>query len=225
MTYAEFAEHVGATRGSVGRWVHEGMPKARPGLLVVEEAKAWLMAHPRRSVAFDRIAVVYFVQRHDGAVKIGFTSDLPRRLREVRNEHGPVRRLATAPGSSVAEAALHQRFAAFRIEGEWFQPDPSILAFAAETAERGWFRPDDVRPVPVPKADLPHRGLSTRIREDYAAKSAVALEQVQAGNGSRVNHNTMARIIRDGLVEPTGHYRYRLTAAGEAALDARPKAA
>lgn len=218
ITYAAFAARIGATRSSVGRWVHEGMPKVSPGMLDLAEAQSWLRAHPRSSVAFDRSAIVYFVQRLDGAVKIGFTSDLSRRLREVRRDHGDVRTLATAPGAGVAEGVLHRRFAAFRVEGEWFSPDAAILTFATETAERGWFLPADVRPAHIPKADLPNRGPSRRVAADYAARTAVALRMVRDGNGARVNHNTMGRAIRDGLVEPTDRqYGYRLTAAGEVA--------
>lgn len=54
-------------------------------------------------------------------VKIGFSNDVERRLREVQCM-SPVelRVLWTAPGSRAVEAALHARFAAVRRQGEWF---------------------------------------------------------------------------------------------------------
>ena len=72
-------------------------------------------------------SVVYYVQRHDGAIKIGVTTNLAKRLSDFVRVT-PVTLLATMRGTRTAEQAMHRRFAADRIGGEWFNPSPSLLA-------------------------------------------------------------------------------------------------
>jgi len=76
-----------------------------------------------------RAATVYYVRRGDGLVKIGYTGrDLRARLSQLRAEHGSLEVLATHRGGYVAEQANHRRFAALRVTGEWFRPEPALLA-------------------------------------------------------------------------------------------------
>lgn len=135
MTVRDFAESIGAKNGTVKRWVHEGMPVRRSGHVVrvdPAEAQAWIAARPRLySVTFNRRSVVYFARRDDGAIKIGFTSDVQRRLREIRKEERltstPVL-LATFDGDKRLELMLHERYARHRIDGEWFHPSEELEA-------------------------------------------------------------------------------------------------
>jgi hypothetical protein len=76
-----------------------------------------------------RRATVYYVRRADGLIKIGYTGrDLRYRLSNLRQEHGPLEVLATHEGGYVAEQANHRCFAALRVTGEWFRPEPALLA-------------------------------------------------------------------------------------------------
>lgn len=90
LSYKEFAEQIGATHGSVKRWVHEGMPVNRdwPSVPRIDPgaAERWLDEHPRRPTTVRRESVVYFAERADGGIKIGFTNDVDRRMRELRKE-------------------------------------------------------------------------------------------------------------------------------------------
>lgn len=84
-----------------------------------------------------KASVVYFVER-DGFIKIGFTTQLRKRLSALGKGGqmpegmtvGPVKLLATLPGDDDNEGYLHRRFRAHRIDGtEWFYPAPELLAF------------------------------------------------------------------------------------------------
>ncbi len=76
---------------------------------------------------------VYFIQEQGdgGAIKIGCTAGDPR-ARLATLQTGNSRRLhllASIPGGAAEEAALHERFAAYRVSGEWFRVDPYLLGF------------------------------------------------------------------------------------------------
>lgn len=76
-----------------------------------------------------REATVYYLQRaSDSLIKIGF-STVPRvRIVNLRREHGPSEVLATHKGGRDAERVQHRRFDHLRVTGEWFRPEPELLA-------------------------------------------------------------------------------------------------
>lgn len=128
------AEDLGVAHGTVKRWLHEGMPCERIShqtRINPAAARAWIAERYPSSIAFDRRAVVYFVQRDsDGAIKIGWTSDLERRLRELRRDaRCLVQVLACFIGAKPDELALHARFADERLAEEWFHPSDRLLTF------------------------------------------------------------------------------------------------
>jgi hypothetical protein len=71
---------------------------------------------------------VYFVRADTGEIKIGIATDPDARLRALQ-VGSPVKLglLVTCPGGRPKEAEYHQRFAAHRLHGEWFEPHPDIL--------------------------------------------------------------------------------------------------
>ena len=79
--------------------------------------------------ATNQPGLVYIV-RHGTRVKIGFTTNLEKRMKSV--PHDEV--LATIPGSMASEAALHEKFADIRLHGEWFEATQDLLDFAAQLA-------------------------------------------------------------------------------------------
>lgn len=82
--------------------------------------------------------MVYFLQGAAGFVKIGFTTDVARRVYELQ-PGSPVRLelLAHIPGAGMKdERRLHRRFHKHRASGEWFSPAPEILAEIALLQER-----------------------------------------------------------------------------------------
>lgn len=87
--------------------------------------------------AHAKASTVYYVQRIDDLVKIGYTGrDLRYRLSNLRGDHGPLKVLATHKGGRAAEKAQHARFAALRVFGEWFRPEPALLAHIAHINSR-----------------------------------------------------------------------------------------
>lgn len=80
----------------------------------------------------DLASVVYFVRRQDGAVKVGFTTQIRNRLYMLRIEYGALQVEAMCPGGREAEGAFHRALADERITGEWFC-GPKVEALIAET--------------------------------------------------------------------------------------------
>lgn len=131
-----FAESIGVAHGTVKRWLYEKMPASRRGTRVwirSADALAWISKRYPNSIAISRSSLVYLAVRDcDGAIKVGFTSDLIRRLKELRKDNrSSVEILACFPGAKPDELALHDRFAADAIGEEWFRPSDALLAFIA----------------------------------------------------------------------------------------------
>jgi hypothetical protein len=75
--------------------------------------------------------MIYFVRDpgHD-AVKIGYSADAWRRLSKIQSDSpGKLIVEAVAAGEVADERALHQRFAAARMRGEWFRWSGPVAAY------------------------------------------------------------------------------------------------
>lgn len=73
---------------------------------------------------------VYFVQAGEGGpIKIGWSTDVSRRMAGLRpGTSAPLKLLLVVPGTRASEKAAHDKFKAYRLHGEWFKPDPRLLA-------------------------------------------------------------------------------------------------
>lgn len=71
-------------------------------------------------------ACVYYIQRQDGLIKIGYSGNFAARLNSLTKEHGPLVVLATEAGDYDQEKFRHRQFAKFRVEGEWFKPSAKL---------------------------------------------------------------------------------------------------
>jgi hypothetical protein len=70
---------------------------------------------------------VYFGERPDGLIKIGYSGRAQHRVSVQR-----LKLLAFAPGGRKEEKEMHERFAAQRIgKSEIFRPEPELLDFIA----------------------------------------------------------------------------------------------
>jgi hypothetical protein len=89
---------------------------------------------------------VYFVQAETlGLIKIGVANQASRRFVSLQADSpDPLRLLGimTCENHGALEFTLHLRFAHLRVRGEWFRPDPELLAFIEENVidedERQW---------------------------------------------------------------------------------------
>ena len=95
--------------------------------------------HYRRALAWAEQAarwansIVYYVRRPDGMIKIGTSRVADSRLGDVAREHGPLTLMAFHAGARREESAMHRRFKALRVEGEWFSPGLVLLGHITET--------------------------------------------------------------------------------------------
>jgi len=80
----------------------------------------------------DRQGTIYFIQSDlKNSIKIGYTAGNPevrRKSLQTANPH-QLKIIATMPGKPEYEKDLHKRFAQYRLNGEWFECHPDILAF------------------------------------------------------------------------------------------------
>lgn len=98
----------------------------------VELAKAWREG-ARLKHEWPTGPLVYFVAGIPGYVKIGFSTNLAKRLENLRcSSPVPLTVLAAIRGSVAMERDLHARFAADRAHGEWFKRSKAIDALLAE---------------------------------------------------------------------------------------------
>lgn len=95
--------------------------------VLADLGRRWLSAF--RSSQPARPSLIYYARR-DQWVKIGTTTNLDKRMKSLAKGGsaapagltiGPLDVLATHEGDARVEAALHDRFAAFRVAGEWFE--------------------------------------------------------------------------------------------------------
>lgn len=138
MNARRFAEHIDVAHGTIKRWLHEGLPARRTGgihssrvWITPETGVAWVEARYPNSIARGRRGLLYLATRAtDGAIKIGWTSDVMRRISELRKEAGSAVELAACfPGDKPDELRLHARFADDRMDGEWHRPSVALLSF------------------------------------------------------------------------------------------------
>ena len=102
---------------------------ASHAISVYMEVKAFASRHPIRQHAkrpgrntLNEPGSVYFMDI-DGLIKIGFSTNVPQRAKQLG---GTV--LATMAGTRKVERQMHARYGHLWIEGEYFQPDPELMA-------------------------------------------------------------------------------------------------
>lgn len=82
---------------------------------------------------------VYFIRSEKThAIKIGYTAGrIENRLNALQTAHPyKLEAIAVLRGSREYEKALHARFEKLRLEGEWFEPHPDLLAFISVLPSR-----------------------------------------------------------------------------------------
>lgn len=118
---------LGITRRQLNSWADEC------GLMLVPKSELddVSVAQAEDHARFDGVMKVYFAQESGlGAIKIGTSRQLPKRLAELsRILPYEIRLLVAIDGGREAEWTIHNRFASARIRGEWFRPVPELLAY------------------------------------------------------------------------------------------------
>lgn len=120
-------------------------------------------------------SIVYFIKNASGLVKIGWTSDIDRRVKFIaRAEQSELEVLATIPGGANLERKLHIRFAADRIRGEWFTLSPDIKGFIAECLSGSF---EDQKLARLPLATLLSADVKSITADDTLAIVRTLLEE------------------------------------------------
>lgn len=123
------------TRGMHNRWkearafVRRIEERAREKLLeeIVERERQQRDDVDERKAAKPQL--VYFIAAGSGPIKIGMAANPKNRCKELQtSHHEKLSVLVTCAGGSEMERAYHERFAAHRLHGEWFDRHPDILA-------------------------------------------------------------------------------------------------
>ena len=142
---------------------------------------------------------VYFIASRD-ALKIGFAVDVRARLSELQtgNAHELVL-VATAPGTVEDERALHRRFAAQKVRGEWFRPDTEILSWVAHHAAPG----------PCVRVRAGRRSPARKPRMPPERRRLTAVERMRVVVASLVTERTLIRWERGRAVTDATDWRIR----------------
>lgn len=104
----------------------------------------------RREQLQQEAGLVYYAEAW-GHIKIGTTTNISSRMADLK----VTRLLATEPGSYAMERHRHRQFAHLRAVGEYFLPDPELVAHTeALCAEHGPPITDTARQLSVAEARL-----------------------------------------------------------------------
>ena len=132
--------------------------------------------------------MIYFLQIPTGGlIKIGTTSQLSVRLKQLTAKHGPLDILAVLDGGLDVEQELHERFAPNRLEGEWFEPSDILLNFIASEG-KPWDGVDEREPIRHARIELPNY-------EYRRLKKAAS--RFHMGVAGYIRQAVMERIARD----------------------------
>lgn len=82
--------------------------------------------------------MIYFLQRADGAIKIGTTKHFTLRLYQLRMDHGELALLGWVYGGRPEEVEMHKRFSAHRLgsQKEWFADCTEIRDYIRALAHK-----------------------------------------------------------------------------------------
>lgn len=112
------------------------MVDKNPNLRQVLSRAADLRESDRRAPRRKIPQFVYFIQNATtGAIKIGTAADPIGRLSTLQTgSDAELLLIGITTGGMETERALHQRFAATRIRGEWFAPSLELLSVIEEAS-------------------------------------------------------------------------------------------
>lgn len=117
------------------------------GMLTLEPSKTRCLAYDPlpEDHKFNVPSAVYLMRRSDGAIKIGYTKDIPKRKAELELNCGPLDVIAFFGGGHREETALHRRYRQDRISNrrEWFRWSEEIDEFV-QFLLRGGYENQDI---------------------------------------------------------------------------------
>lgn len=108
---------------------HQSSREERSGLSAVRAAAGRKGGQASGEIRRSRGWVYFFHDEREGLIKIGYTANVERRLRQIENaRRSRLIVLGACRGTFADEQTLHDQFSATRIDGEWFRETPELLA-------------------------------------------------------------------------------------------------
>ncbi|GAB4351446.1 MAG: hypothetical protein Kow0026_08520 [Oricola sp.] len=149
-----------------------------------------------------KTGTIYFVQKTDGMVKVGFTTTLSRRLTTLSKSHGPLEVLGTINGDKQRERSIHRQLERFNVYGEWFRGEGEVIDYVrslkdgaaveiAETEARRHHLEGEER-MAAEAQQIARRILRAR-RQRTGGNDVQSLEAIKADH--RVSRWALCRII------------------------------
>ena len=156
--------------------------------------------------------MIYFIQNEATlAIKVGYTENVKGRLSSLRTSCADrLRLLGTISGGMAEERAIHARFAADRLSGEWFRPSPALVDFIrAELIHRGGASPRSTAAITGPHEAYwtSNEGRSLVLALEDVASAAVGMRVAL----SLVNVGAIDHIAADGRTPYVPRYRWQAT--------------
>lgn len=72
--------------------------------------------------------MIYFIQAENNTIKIGYSKQPLSRLSELQvGSAHPLKLLAVIPGGPKKEKELHTRLQKYKLNGDWFKPEPEVI--------------------------------------------------------------------------------------------------
>ena len=140
--------------------------------------------------------MIYFIRSQNGRIKIGYTANIAKRMADLQTAHPePLSLIVAIPGDMSAERALHRRFMADRLEGEWFDPSPVLISYLTSLLEEkpiGEWPPD----IDELRSLLAIKPLN-QISEYYRIKLSELVKYSQANGLRGPGFNYWARALRE----------------------------
>lgn len=139
---------------------------------------------------------IYAIRAGD-RVKIGYSADPLSRFVKIRADSPlPVKLLGVQPGDRGVERKLHERFAEYRVHGEWFRPVGAVAEWAVMLDDPPRIVPDG---PPAPFSTLPepfdsdtHPLKLFRARHKLSLVDLAELVETHKSSLSRIESGKMA---------------------------------
>ena len=78
--------------------------------------------------------MIYFLEAANGLIKIGYSGNVSRRIKDIAFMSPlPLRLITTMAGTKKQERLIHSFFR--RSHGEWFYPDPRLLKYLGKISK------------------------------------------------------------------------------------------
>lgn len=148
-------------------------------------------------------AIIYYLRRSDGLIKIGTSHNPSSRFSTLTKEHGPLQLLLTHSGGYERERELHEKFAELAAGGEWF---------VARKRLTDWIRKCRLDPA-IAAGQLP-RTVSMDVIREVCREGTRASRAVGRAEREQIERETadLMERFRSGWL-PDDHPRRRLAVA------------